>query len=570
MGGASISGSDKKGQSSENVTPRNQSGIASDPAVDKGGWEQRLAAARAQREKVLASQGKPQKRAPVEAPSFLKKDSNGTLVLDPELEKPHPEVFGAGTSDNGPAGQPEDVDQANSGSWFGTSRRPNMLILAFIAFACFFGLGAGLALSLAAAINMGWLSVNVSSSETSDDLQSSAMQTVGPQSEMSVETDASLTGDASLPESSFADRNLVADLPADDDLAAPSGPDRVLVGLETSRQRLGSADVVEELVSPDTPEPAEFRYVFTDSLPLSEQPDKLPGKDDAGDRLPQLPETNNVAAMLVVDDLAPLSVDGIKLASLSLENSLPDLPPSPVLNEIEPGAMPQVSREPPRKLAVFDGMLDVTAMPGATPVSLVPDIPAIGNPPDKSQTASLSVLEGSEYAAFAMPGDSDEQLAPLSLADKLAEEGAPTDRVYLVTFAPQSISEADMAVQTALLSVTGFTSDAVNRVNYRVSSTHVRYYNRGDARVAGAIAAQLGAEARDFTNIKNPPPPGRIEVYLAGDSGANARSVSTQRRPTTNESQARAVQREAGEKARLVQSIVSRLQRGAHRGPAVP
>ena len=54
-----------------------------------------------------------------------------------------------------------------------------------------------------------------------------------------------------------------------------------------------------------------------------------------------------------------------------------------------------------------------------------------------------------------------------------------------------------------------------------IGDTHLRYYHAEDAAAADALAAEIGASARDFTSYTPRPDPGLIEVWVAGSRGGS-------------------------------------------------
>ena len=85
--------------------------------------------------------------------------------------------------------------------------------------------------------------------------------------------------------------------------------------------------------------------------------------------------------------------------------------------------------------------------------------------------------------------------------------------VYL--HAPTGSGEGSLREATASLDAAGYAVAEPIPVSFGVDTDHVRFYRRKDAEAARAIAEVLGGEARDFTSYRPRPAPGTIEVWLA-------------------------------------------------------
>lgn len=112
-------------------------------------------------------------------------------------------------------------------------------------------------------------------------------------------------------------------------------------------------------------------------------------------------------------------------------------------------------------------------------------------------------------------------------------------------FAPARVDEGVVASAQALLEGFNLPVQDVYRVPFRVSETHIRYYDAASEAAAVKLAAELGGVPRDFTNSGANPPPGTLEVYLEGrGGGASGSSGGSQ----------------AIDPERLRQSIISKLR----------
>lgn len=137
--------------------------------------------------------------------------------------------------------------------------------------------------------------------------------------------------------------------------------------------------------------------------------------------------------------------------------------------------------------------------------------------------------------------------------------------------APESIADADLTATLASLQGAGFRLGENARVSFKVSKNHVRFYHETDRAVAEALAARIGAEARDFTTSDFNPPEGMIELWLQG-RGPNvaaakpAKPVKKAARPQTARAalKDRKVPSEDSVIKSLRDKIVRQLQKGEH------
>lgn len=547
-----MSGSQDGEKSAVTSGPRDRNASARAAPSDGRDLDQRLAAAYAQREKILKAKGKPLTRRPVRPPSFLEKGAEG----GPDLRL---DVDHRGTEDRENEGSAPELAEsptqaAHSSAQKASTRRLAVPTVALIGCACFFGLGAGVVFGFAAASGMGWISISGSVPEPLEPKQQVVERAPALQSKMSSTLGYLVPADA-RPSLSVANDQIVETRNAAlHYLLTPPPPDTAISAVKSPGPKLETVLTTEKLLPLSDFQPLHFETILANPVFLSAHPGTLSSKDDVRDGLPNLPEKSNIEAMLKVNLPNPPPPNDIKLASLTQNDNSVDLLSQPVLLEIEPGAVPQLLNENPGKLSVFDAVMDGLAMPTPIPASHALEIPMLSRPPHKSKIVAVPEVMDT---AFALPKIGNPRQGTITLAEQLAQEGAPSDAVYLVTFAPNSLGEAQMASHTALLQSTGFEAEVVNRVRYRISSTHVRYYNRSDSIVANAIAERLGGDARDFTNIRKPPEQGRIEIYLEGERRKQSATGTLTRRAT-------APVNRASEKARLEQSILSRLRRGEH------
>ncbi len=90
----------------------------------------------------------------------------------------------------------------------------------------------------------------------------------------------------------------------------------------------------------------------------------------------------------------------------------------------------------------------------------------------------------------------------------------------LVVHAPGALSEAEIGAVMGAIKAVGFEPSPSKRVEFTISQTNVRYFYAADAGAAASIAKALGARVRDFTNYSPPPPKGTVEIWIAGTGDA--------------------------------------------------
>jgi len=91
---------------------------------------------------------------------------------------------------------------------------------------------------------------------------------------------------------------------------------------------------------------------------------------------------------------------------------------------------------------------------------------------------------------------------------------------------PAATDASDLTELAGTLTKAGFPSPDIGQVSYTIRQTHVRYYHGADAEAAMAIAAQLGTEARDFSQSASNAPDGLIEIWVAPAASALAQTTA--------------------------------------------
>jgi len=113
-------------------------------------------------------------------------------------------------------------------------------------------------------------------------------------------------------------------------------------------------------------------------------------------------------------------------------------------------------------------------------------------------------------------------------------------------FAASTVEDEDVEAAQGIVDVYDLPVRTVTRVGYRISQNQVRFYDATSAEAAERLAAEIGAISRDFTNSNASPPPGTLEVYLAGDAAPSSAPV----------------RRQPSEAERLRNSVISKLRSG--------
>lgn len=250
--------------------------------------------------------------------------------------------------------------------------------------------------------------------------------------------------------------------------------------------------------SPEAPHLSNVTYVSA-ALPA------ITGGGPVGPQMATAPVAVT-ASLALPEGSAPAPVPGTaptpeRAAGPGLAAGAPELgfdgPPAPlpVVFTLAQPALPRMAA---------DATLPLPALPETqgTPVSY--SVPAVADPQ-------------------AGPGDFPlaAQDAPLPVA-----RPAPTEEFTLIVHAPATLTEAEIATAADAFEAAGFGAITPKTVDVNIRETNVRYYSAEDQAIAARLAGVLGARLRDFTGFSPKPPEGTVEVWLAGRGSASVAKVS--------------------------------------------
>jgi len=148
---------------------------------------------------------------------------------------------------------------------------------------------------------------------------------------------------------------------------------------------------------------------------------------------------------------------------------------------------------------LLPGDLRISRTPTALPIHLPQGAPPVASQPP---------------AAIVTPEKTQQQLVGRNYQIRLS--------------APTSLSDSRLDAYTEALGETGLVVGQANRVTFRVSANHVRYFHPDDREAARQLAISISGDLRDFTNFSPSPELGTIEIWLAGNN-APSRSARSQR-----------------------------------------
>ncbi|HQU68019.1 MAG TPA: hypothetical protein PLI43_07445 [Albidovulum sp.] len=250
--------------------------------------------------------------------------------------------------------------------------------------------------------------------------------------------------------------------------------------------------------SPDTPQLSNVTYVsatlpaITGGGPVGPQMAAAPAVAMAGLALPEAAAPTLAPATAPAPERA--AGPGLSAAAPELDFDSPVVP-LPVVFAMTAPALPRMVSDTPPPLPVLPGTL-------ATPASY--SAPEVADP-------------------LAGPGDLPlgSQGVPLPVA-----RPAPTEVFTLIVHAPATLTEAEIATAADAFEAAGFGAITPKTVAVNIRETNVRFYSPEDQAIAARLAGVLGARLRDFTDFSPKPPEGTVEVWLAGRGGATAAKVS--------------------------------------------
>ncbi len=147
----------------------------------------------------------------------------------------------------------------------------------------------------------------------------------------------------------------------------------------------------------------------------------------------------------------------------------------------------------------------------------------------------------------------------------LAQLGMSTEQtagLELVLNAPDSVAEEDMVAQAGSLGETGLVLQKQNRVPFKITKPHIRYYNNADARLAQALAVKFDVEARDFSSNGADNGANRIEFWMAGQT--DRKPAATKRVAKKKSTPRRKTVRRVDPTQALRQKLARKLRQGDH------
>jgi len=156
----------------------------------------------------------------------------------------------------------------------------------------------------------------------------------------------------------------------------------------------------------------------------------------------------------------------------------------------------------------------------STQIELAPLLPGDLRVPRIPSALPIHLPQGAPPVASQPP-------AAIVTPEKTQPKLAGRDYQILLS-APASLSDSRLNAYTEALGETGLAVGQANRVTFRVSANHVRYFHPDDREAARQLANSISGELRDFTNFSPSPVLGTIEIWLAGKN-VPTRSARSQR-----------------------------------------
>ena len=257
--------------------------------------------------------------------------------------------------------------------------------------------------------------------------------------------------------------------------------------------------------------------------------------------IPAEPQLEPASLSIEVPE-ADLTIPLVPIIQLLTEagvDTVPSIGPPPT--PVEPETAPSV-QVPDIEQSEMIALLDATAAEEAAPEQRVifPDTDTDSRPVgERTEASALDVgsenlqsdeapeIDSEPNIIIALREDSSGSELSTDASDEVPITPA-TDGVQrpIWIFAPGSVTNEVLERTQTTAEALNLSLQAVNRVNFRISRTQVRYYDRESAEAAVQLAAQIDAVPRDFSTSGIDAQPGTLEVYLAGRS-TGARSAST-------------------------------------------
>lgn len=260
----------------------------------------------------------------------------------------------------------------------------------------------------------------------------------------------------------------------------------------------------------------------------------LPGAD-ALPAMPEPPQLSNVTYLSATlphialgGPVEPAAAVAPRLAEAGPGLQDGDVPVPVSLSAPRPVRGGALASPTPESDLGFAGLSAAGPVSFGAPVGHLPDVeaslPALPAAPDAISHPVALVLPDA-VALPDTPGDAPlaGQDVPLPVARPVA---APHRDLTLIVRAPSGLSDEAIGAATGALTAGGFAAAGAEPVDFKISETNVRYFSPADQESAAAVAKTLGARLRDFTDYSPRPPEGTIEVWLAGQGSSPAKAAA--------------------------------------------